>query len=126
MAGAVCSDCGHRHGPSIEEASAVSNLREALVLIAGIAIRPCSGALFVLIITWQMGIAMAGIVGTFAMALGTATVTIAVALAASGLRGGLLLSLAGQGRGQRLIPALELTAGVLVVLVAGGLLMSSL
>ena len=56
----------------------------------------------------------------------TATVTIAVALAASGLRGGLLLSLAGQGRGQRLIPALELTAGVLVVLVAGGLLMSSL
>jgi len=126
LAGAVCSDCGHRHGPSIEEASAVSNLREALVLIAGIAIRPCSGALFVLIITWQMGIAMAGIVGTFAMALGTATVTIAVALAASGLRGGLLLSLAGQGRGQRLIPALELTAGVLVVLVAGGLLMSSL
>ncbi|EBA16321.1 hypothetical protein RSK20926_21385 [Roseobacter sp. SK209-2-6] len=122
----VCSSCGHRHGPSLAEAEAATSLREALVLIAGIAIRPCTGALFVLVITWQMGIALAGVMGVIAMALGTASVTITVALAASGLRGGLLLSLAGSDRGQRLMPVLEVTAGLLVVLMASGLLLTSL
>ena len=51
----VCSDCGHRHGPSLEEVSGLQTWREAMVLIAGIAVRPCTGALFVLVITWQMG-----------------------------------------------------------------------
>lgn len=122
----VCSDCGHRHGPSLEEVSGLQSWREALVLIGGIAIRPCTGALFVLVITWQMGIAMAGIAGAFAMALGTALVTITVGLAALGLRGGALAVFARTGRAAQMVPILEIGAGFLVVLVASGLLLRSL
>ena len=39
----VCSDCGHRHGPTAEEVAQVGSLREAALLIAGIAARPCTG-----------------------------------------------------------------------------------
>lgn len=102
------------------------SLRAALGLILGIAIRPCSGALFVLVITWQMGIAGLGIGGAFAMALGTALVTVAVGLAAGGLRGGLLAGISGSKRLANMAAVLEVLAGIVVVFLAGGLLIRSL
>ena len=89
-AGGHCDSCGHRHGPTAEEIETTTSWRAAIVLIAGIAIRPCTGALFVLVITIGMGIPLAGIAGAFVMALGTAVVTIGVGLGAVGLRGGLM------------------------------------
>ena len=121
--GAVCASCGHAHGPTLAEVEQAGTLREALALIAGIAVRPCTGALFVLIITWQMGIAATGIAGAFAMALGTALITIAVGLAAGGLRGGVLAGLSGSPRMARAVAAIELLAGGVVALVAIGLLL---
>ena len=122
----VCSDCGHRHGPSAEDVANVGSLREAIALIAGIAARPCTGALFVLILTWQMGIAMVGIAGTFAMALGTATVTTLVGWTSFGLRGGLLASASATRFASVLAPTIELVAGLLIVVIAGGLLLRAL
>lgn len=122
----ICSDCGHRHGPSLEEVDGLQSWKEALILIAGIAARPCTGALFVLVITWQMGIALAGIAGAFAMALGTALVTVTVGLAALGLRGGALALFARSGRAAQFVPIVEISAGFLVVLIASGLLLRSL
>ena len=124
--GGTCSDCGHKHAPSLEEVSQINSVREALGLIAGIAIRPCTGALFVLIITWQMGIAMAGIAAAFAMALGTATVTVGVGLAAVGLRGGLLNGVSSSGLAARIVPVVEMAAGTIIVVIAGGLLVRAL
>ena len=121
-----CPDCGHRHGPTPDEVTSVSSLREALLLIGGIAIRPCTGALFVLIITLQMGIAPAGIAGAFAMALGTATVTIAVGLAATSMRGSLLSAVSESGVAARIVPIVEVSAGLLIFAIAGGLLLQSL
>ncbi len=122
----VCSDCGHRHGPSAEEVVNVGSLREALVLIAGIAARPCTGALFVLILTWQMGIAMVGIAGAFAMALGTATVTTLVGWTSFGLRGGLLASASATRFASILAPTIELVAGLVIVVIASGLLLRAI
>lgn len=114
----ACAHCGHAHGPTLEQAQQASDLRTALALVGGIAMRPCTGALFVLILTWQMGIAGAGIAAAYAMGLGTATVTIAAALGAAVLRDGVL---AGLGRSRALalvLPLLEIASGLLIALVA--------
>lgn len=122
----VCSSCGHAHGPTLEEVQQAGGLRDAALLIAGIAIRPCTGALFVLIITWQMGIPVIGIAGAFAMALGTALVTILVGLGAAGLRGGLLAGLAGNGRLASVAAVVEILAGSLVLFIAVQLLLRAI
>ena len=122
----ACSDCGHRHGPTPDEVANAGTLREALILIAGIAARPCTGALFVLILTWQMGIALVGIAGAFAMALGTATVTTLVGWTSFGLRGGLLASASATRFASILAPTIELVAGLIIVVIASGLLLRAL
>ncbi len=109
--------CGHAHGPSVAEAERVAGWRDAALLVAGIAVRPCSGALFVLVLTWQLGIALAGVVGAFVMGLGTALVTVAVALMAVWAREGALAGLGG-GRLARVLPLLELTLGTAIALTA--------
>lgn len=119
----VCASCGHAHGPSLAQVEAAGTLREALILIAGIAARPCTGALFVLIITWQMGIGTLGILGTFAMALGTALVTIFVGLAALGLRSSMLAGLSSSPQMARAMAGIEVLAGAIVALIATGLLL---
>ncbi|MEW9918116.1 nickel/cobalt transporter [Marimonas sp. MJW-29] len=122
----VCDTCGHAHGPTLQQVEHAGTLREAVVLIAGIAIRPCTGALFVLIITWQMGIGALGIAGAFAMAIGTALITIFVGLAAGGLRGGVLAGLTGSPQMARAMAGLEILAGGVVVILAGGLLLRAI
>lgn len=123
---AVCSSCGHAHGPSLDQIEKVGTLREALVLIAGIAVRPCTGALFVLLITWNMGLMGVGISGAFAMGFGTALVTIFVGLTAGTLRGGLLAGLTTSENFARGIAAVEILAGGVVVFIATGLLLRAI
>lgn len=117
--------CGHAHSPGLDEVSALTGWRDTAALIAGIAVRPCSGALFLLILTWQLGIGLAGIVGTFAMGLGTALVTIGVALLAVWAREGALASLP-LSRAARAVPLFEMAAGALVAAIALSLLSQSL
>ena len=100
------------HGPECGRGRrSRQHARGHCVLIAGIAARPCTGALFVLILTWQMGIAMVGVAGAFAMALGTATVTTLVGWTSFGLRGGLLASASATRFASVLAPTIELVAG---------------
>ncbi|SPF78571.1 hypothetical protein ALP8811_02499 [Aliiroseovarius pelagivivens] len=119
-----CHDCGHAHAPGLHDVEAAGNWRELAVLIAGVAIRPCTGALFLLVLTWQMGLVWQGILGVAAMALGTASVTVFTALVAVGLRGGLLAGIlqGGGSMAARAVPMLEIAAGALVIIVALGLL----
>jgi ABC-type nickel/cobalt efflux system permease component RcnA len=118
---AHCATCGHAHGPTLEEVSRLTGWRDALALVAGIALRPCTGALFVLILTWQLGIAAAGIAGAFIMGLGTASVTVGVAALAVWAREGALQGLGG-GRLARALPMMELTFGALIAITAMWLL----
>ncbi|MFN4193421.1 MAG: nickel/cobalt transporter [Tabrizicola sp.] len=117
--------CTHAHGPTVEAVERVGSFRDGLALVAGIALRPCSGALFVLVLTWQLGIALAGIVGAFVMGLGTALVTVGAAVLSVWAREGAFLGL-GTGRLARVLPVVELAVGAAIAVAALGLLAGSL
>lgn len=120
--------CGQAHGPTLDQVAEVTSWRAAVALIAAIALRPCSGALFLLVVSWQMGIAGAGIAGVYAMGLGTATVTLLVAALAVWSRAGVMAGAAAlwPGRLARLAPMLELSVGAVLLMVALPLFWASL
>lgn len=113
-----CDSCGHRHGPELHEVQALRGWRDTALLIGAIAIRPCTGALFVLILTWRMGLVWQGILAVLIMALGTAAVTASVAATAVLAREGALGWADRLGRASWLMPAMEMLAGLFILLVA--------
>ena len=125
----MCNVCGHAHGPSIAQARNTNSLREAISVVAAIAIRPCTGALFVLILTFRWGLIWQGVSAVLAMSLGVASVTIAVAVAAVSLRTGalrhMLARLSSDGS-LRVLSLIEIAVGSGVFLIAAGLLLRTL
>jgi nickel/cobalt exporter len=115
---AQCESCGHKHGPELHEVAALTGWRDTLLLVGAIAIRPCTGALFVLVLTWRMGLIWQGMAAVMIMALGTAMVTVAVAGLAVLAREGALDWAARLGRARGLGPILEALAGLFILLVA--------
>lgn len=122
----ACETCGHAHAPDASAVLAARGPREILALIGAVAIRPCTGALFVLILGLRLQIEAAAVAGVVAMALGTASVTVAVAVAATGLRESSALASGGWTQARHLGSVLEIGAGVLVALLAWGLLQAGM
>lgn len=71
--------CGHAHAPSKEQLTQASDWKTSIGVILSIGLRPCSGAVLVLVFAKVSGIAWAGVAAVLAMSIGTG---IAVALMA--------------------------------------------
>ncbi|AJI95980.1 high-affinity nickel-transport family protein [Yersinia ruckeri] len=63
--------CGHRHLPNDEELQASDDWRTRLAVILAMGMRPCSGAIMVLLFAKVIGVYAWGIASALAMALGT-------------------------------------------------------
>ncbi|MEQ5870774.1 hypothetical protein J4E08_12800 [Sagittula sp. NFXS13] len=113
--------CGHAHGPELSDIREEMSLREMSALVISIAMRPCSGALFLLVICWHFGILSAGVIATFAMGLGTAAFNLGVAGAGLGL-GRLAVRLDPDGKLSLAAPVMQVFAGLLIVTAVAALL----
>lgn len=99
------------------------SLRRMISIILAVGLRPCSGALIVLVFAFGQGMVLAGIGSSFAMALGTGlTVSALAALAVFAREGALRLFGAGSVAAGRALMVLEI-AGALVVLLIGLMLL---
>lgn len=114
--------CGHKHGPTPDEVANIGSFKEAALLVASVAVRPCTGALFLLVIAWQMDIAFAGAVGVMVMGLGTAALTSLVALSSIFARQVAFVSADASGIARVIFPAGQIFAGALIFLISVGLL----
>jgi nickel/cobalt exporter len=117
----TCHSCGHAHGPSVDQVAGLTSWRDAVVIVVSVAMRPCTGAVFLLILCFGLGIPLAGIVGAMVMGLGTASVTVLVAILAVGTRRSALAGWSGSGA-VRAIALIEIVAGAVIAVIATTLL----
>jgi nickel/cobalt exporter len=117
----TCHSCGHAHGPSVDQVASLTSWWDAVVIVVSIAMRPCTGAVFLLILCFGLGIPLAGIVGAMVMGLGTASVTVLVAILAVGTRRSALAGWSGSGA-VRAIALIEIVAGAVIAVIATTLL----
>jgi len=80
------SCCDHAHMPDPSRLQGAWSWREAIAIAVAIGIRPCTGAILVLVFAIGQGLMWAGVFATFAMALGTAITVSALAALAVGSR----------------------------------------
>jgi nickel/cobalt transporter (NicO) family protein len=115
--------CGHSHGPTPSELAGPGGWQRGLSAIFAVGIRPCSGAILVLVFALAQGLFWAGIAATFAMGIGTAITVAAIAVLAVSARGvAQRLSAGRDGAGTLFMRGIELAAAGLVLLFGLGLL----
>jgi nickel/cobalt exporter len=77
---------GHAHGPEPEELAGPGGWRRGLSAIVAVGLRPCSGAIIVLVFALAQGMFWSGVAATFVMGLGTAITVATIATLAVGAR----------------------------------------
>ena len=117
--GALRGRTGCAHGHHDEDADG----RSLAAMALAVGVRPCTGAILVLLFALANGMLVVGILATLAMGLGVALTISGIGLGAIGLRAVIARLAGGHGRvdwarGVRL-------AGALVIIAAGGLLFAA-
>jgi ABC-type nickel/cobalt efflux system permease component RcnA len=115
--------CGHSHGPTPSELAGPGGWRRGLGAIFAVGIRPCSGAILVLVFALAQGLFWAGVAATFVMGLGTAITVATIAVIAVSAKDLARRLSAGRNSGGALVMrGLEFGAAGLVLLLGVGLL----
>jgi nickel/cobalt exporter len=77
---------GHAHGPDPQELAGPGGWRRGWSAILAVGLRPCSGAIIVLVFALAQGLFWAGVVSTLVMGLGTAITVASIATLAVGAK----------------------------------------
>lgn len=115
--------CGHAHGPDLAAIGGPGGWRNGLGAVLAVGLRPCSGAILVLVFALAQGLFWAGVAATFIMGLGTALTVAVIAVLALGAKDVLGRFTRGRtGFGAIAVRFLEFGAAGLVLLLGVALL----
>ena len=123
----VCSTCGHAHAPTPDMIQGKITLARAASIILAVGLRPCTGALVVLVFALSQGMIAAGVASTLAMAVGTGITVSLLAGLAVGAKD-LAVRLFGEGSPMsiRIHRTIEILGAVIVFLLGATLLIAAL
>src|SRR5205823_6646278 len=77
---------GHAHAPAPDELAGPGGWTRGLSAVVAVGLRPCSGAILVLVFALAQGLFWAGVISTFVMGLGTAITVAVIATIAVGAK----------------------------------------
>jgi ABC-type nickel/cobalt efflux system permease component RcnA/ABC-type uncharacterized transport system substrate-binding protein len=108
---------GHAHGPEPQDLAGPGGWKRGLSAVVAVGVRPCSGAILVLVFALAQGLYWAGVVSTFVMAFGTAITVAAIAtLAVAAKSYAMRLASARAGYGTLAMRGVEVAAAFVVLL----------
>jgi nickel/cobalt exporter len=113
--------CGHVHVPDPSMLDRDFSWLRAAAIVLAVGIRPCSGALLVLIFALSQGLFWAGIISAFAMAAGTAITVSSLVILAIGSRNLAMRGSSGVWAGW--IDTAAVFGGAMLILALGTLLL---
>jgi len=117
------ASCDHVHLPPPETLERLTRLRDMAAVVLAAGLRPCAGAIVVLVFALSQGLLAAGIGATIAMALGTALTTGLIATLAVGAKSLALRLAGGRGAGGAVaLAGIELLAAAFVLVLGASLL----
>jgi nickel/cobalt transporter (NicO) family protein len=115
---------GHAHAPEPQELAGPGGWQRGLSAIVAVGLRPCSGAILVLVFALAQGLFWAGVVATFIMGLGTAITVAVIATIAVGAKAwAQRFADARSGYGMLAMRGIEVGAAV-VIIAFGALLLT--
>ena len=115
---------GHSHGPTPDQLAGPGGWRRGLTAIVAVGLRPCSGAILVLVFALAQGLFWAGVASTVVMGLGTAVTVAVIATIAVGARASAQrFADTRSGYGMLALRGIEIAAA-LVIMAFGALLLT--
>ena len=119
--------CGHAHMPDPKDLEGHLSWSKALAIAFSVGIRPCTGAILVMIFAMSQGLLIAGVFATFAMAFGTAITVSVLASLAVGSRELATRLAGGEGRAAGAVATgIGLLGSTLVFLMGAAFFVASL
>lgn len=127
---AYCADCGGLHRLAGGHMDQPLTWRTGLPIVLAIGMRPCTGAILVLLVAYSLGLRWVGIAAVLAMSLGTSATVALLATAAVTLRQGMLRVFQRQTSSKRrtgvIFDVLGLIGGTGIFLIGIGLIQQGL
>jgi nickel/cobalt transporter (NicO) family protein len=119
--------CGHAHAPAAAEVRGEWSLKRAFAMAFAVGIRPCSGAILVLVASYNLGLYWAGVLSTLAMGFGVfLTIATIAALAVYAKSTAIKLTSADNPWTSLVVRWGKMIVGVLIAYLGGLLFMGSL